>query len=150
MNTPPEYPPILQELCRRQPLAALATNAGSHPYVNLVAVAVTEDLRHLYFTTLRSTRKWANLTRDPQVSLLMDNRSNQVSDFSRAAAVTLLGTAVEMIGAAHEQGLTIFLARHPHLADFTASPSCALFRVEVDRMYLVTRFQNVMEFHFTP
>jgi nitroimidazol reductase NimA-like FMN-containing flavoprotein (pyridoxamine 5'-phosphate oxidase superfamily) len=150
MNIPSEHLPILQELCHNQPLAALATDAGSHPYASLVAVAVTEDLRSLYFATPRATRKWANLTRNPQVSLLLDNRTNQVSDFRRAAAVTLLGTAREIEGVTRDQGLMIYVSRHPHLADFVASPSCALFHVQIDRIYLVTRFQNVMEFHFTP
>jgi hypothetical protein len=43
MNIPAEHLPILEELCRSQPLAALATDAGSKPYVSLVAVAVTDD-----------------------------------------------------------------------------------------------------------
>jgi hypothetical protein len=73
-----------------------------------------------------------------------------VSDFRRAAAATLLGTAREIEGATRDEGLRIYLSRHPHLADFVASPSCALFQVQLDRIYLVTRFQNVMEFHFTP
>ncbi len=150
MNIPVEHLPILQELCHNQSLAALATDAGSHPYASLVAVAVTEDLHQLYFATPRATRKWANLNRNPQVSLLLDNRTNQVSDFRRAAAVTLLGTAREIDGATRKQGLRIYVSRHPHLADFVASPSCALFQVQIDRIYLVTRFQNVMEFHFTP
>jgi nitroimidazol reductase NimA-like FMN-containing flavoprotein (pyridoxamine 5'-phosphate oxidase superfamily) len=150
MNIPAEHLPILEELCRRQPLAALATDAGSHPYVSLVAVAVTDDLRRLYFATPRATRKWANLASNPQVSLLLDNRSNQVSDFRRAAAATLLGTAQEIEGPAREEGLTFYLSRHPHLADFTAAPSCSLFNVQIERIYLVTRFQNVMEFHLSP
>lgn len=150
MNIPAEHLLILEELCRSQPLAALATDAGSHPYVSLVAVAVSEDLRHLYFATPCATRKWANLARNSQVSLLLDNRSNQVSDFRLAAAATLLGTAREIEGATREEGLRIYLSRHPHLADFVASPSCALFQVQLDRIYLVTRFQHVMEFHFTP
>jgi heme iron utilization protein len=150
MNIPAEQLPVLQELCRSQPLAALATDAGSHPYVSLVAVAVTDDLRHLYFATPRATRKWSNLARNPQVSLLLDNRTNQVSDFRRAVAATLLGTAQEIDGTTRDQGLMIYLSRHPHLADFVASPTCALLQVQIDRIYLVTRFQNVMEFHFTP
>jgi len=150
MNIPAEHLPILEELCRSQPLAALATDAGSHPYVSLVAVAVSEDLRHLYFATPRATRKWTNLTRNPQVSLLLDNRTNQVSDFRRAAAATLLGTAREIESETRYEGLRIYVSRHPHLVDFVASPSCALFHVQIDRIYLVTRFQNVMEFHFTP
>ena len=150
MNDTAESSDILQELCTGQPLAVLATDAGSGPYASLVAVTVTTDLHWLYFATLRATRKWANLTGNRHVSLLIDNRSNQVTDFSRAAAATILGSAEELSGAELETGLAIFLRRHPHLAEFTASPSCALFRVRIASIYLVTRFQNVMEFHFSP
>jgi heme iron utilization protein len=150
MNNTAENNEILKGLCTGQPLAVLATDAGNGPYANLVAVAVTPDLRRLFFTTRRGTRKWANLSGNHHVSLLIDNRSNQVADFSRAAAATMLGTAEELSGAELETGLALFLARHPHLAEFTASPDCALFRVQISSIYLVTHFQNVMEFHFSP
>ena len=149
MNNPAENTDILKELCTGQPLAVLATDAGSGPYASLVAIAITTDLHRLYFATLRATRKWANLTENHHVSLLIDNRSNQVTDFSRAAAATVIGSAEEVSGTELETGLAIFLDRHPHLAGFTASPGCALFRVQIASIYLVTRFQNVMEFHFT-
>jgi heme iron utilization protein len=139
---------ILQELCSGQPLAVLATDAGRGPYTSLVAVAVTPDLRQLYFATPRSSRKCANLAGNRQVSLLFDNRSNQVTDFSEAAAATILGTAEELTGAEREAGLALFLARHPHLRAFAASPSSVLFRVRVASIYLVTCFQSVREFHF--
>jgi nitroimidazol reductase NimA-like FMN-containing flavoprotein (pyridoxamine 5'-phosphate oxidase superfamily) len=141
---------ILQELCSGQPLAVLATDAGAGPYASLVAVAVTPDLRWLYFATPRATRKWSNLSGNPQVALLLDNRSNRVTDFSRAAAATVLGSARELEGSERQEGLALYLARHPHLAEFTASPSCAFFRVQIASIYLVTRFQRVMEYHFTP
>jgi nitroimidazol reductase NimA-like FMN-containing flavoprotein (pyridoxamine 5'-phosphate oxidase superfamily) len=150
MNNSAESTDILKELCTDQPLAVLATDAGSGPYASLVAVAITPDLRQLYFATPRATRKWSNLTGNRHVSLLIDNRSNRVTDFSRAAAATVIGTAEELSGTELENGLAIFLRRHPHLAEFTASPSCALFRVQIASIYLVTRFQNVMEFHFSP
>jgi len=149
MNNTAESSDILKELFTGQPLAVLATDAGSGPYTSLVAVAISSDLRQLYFATLRATRKWANLANNHHVSLLIDNRSNQVTDFSRAAAATVIGTAEELSGAELETGLAIFLNRHPHLAEFTALPSCALFRVQIASIYLVTRFQNVMEFHFS-
>lgn len=150
MNNTAESSDILKELFTGQPLTVLATDAGSGPYTSLVAVASSSDLRQLYFATLRATRKWANLADNHHVSLLIDNRSNQVTDFSRAAAATVIGTAEELSGAELETGLAIFLNRHPHLAEFTSSPSCALFRVQITSIYLVTRFQNVMEFHFSP
>lgn len=150
MTTTDQSTDILRELCTSQPLAVLATDAGNGPYASLVAVAVTPDLRQLFFATLRATRKWANLAGNRHVSLLIDNRSNQVTDFSRAAAATLLGVAEEVSGSELESGLALFLRRHPHLAEFTAAPSCALFRVRIASIYLVTRFQNVTEFHFSP
>jgi len=143
-----ENDPILQELCFGQPLAVLATDAGRGPYTSLVAVAVTADLRQLYFATPRSSRKFANLAENPQVSLLLDNRSNQVTDFSAAAAVTILGTAGELTGAEREAGLALFLERHPQLREFASAPSSALFRVQVASIYLVTCFQDVREFYF--
>lgn len=150
MNNTAESTDILQKLCTGQPLAVLATDAGKGPYASLVAVAVTPDLRQLYFATLRATRKWSNLAGNHHVSLLIDNRSNQVTDFSRAAAATVIGVAEELSGTELANGLAIFLRRHPHLAEFTASPSCAMFRVQIASIYLVTRFQNVTEFHFSP
>ncbi|MEZ4601241.1 MAG: pyridoxamine 5'-phosphate oxidase family protein [Syntrophotaleaceae bacterium] len=139
---------ILQELCQLQNLAVLATESGSWPYASLVAVAFTSDLRGLYFVTPRTTRKWANLSENSHIALLLDNRSNQVADFSRAAAATVIGVAQALTGTERERGLEVFLSRHPHLADFSAAPTCTLFRVDVERIYLVTRFQNVTEFHF--
>ncbi|MDO3379782.1 pyridoxamine 5'-phosphate oxidase family protein [Geoalkalibacter halelectricus] len=149
MNDPADSD-ILRQLCLSQNLAVLATAMGADPYASLVAVALRPDLRQLYFATPRATRKCANLAENPQVALLMDNRTNQVSDFSRAAAATLIGAADELTGAERDRGLALYLARHPHLAEFTASPSCAFFRVRIERIFLVTRFQSVMEYHFSP
>jgi len=122
MNNTPESTDILQKLCASQPLAVLTTDAGSGPYASLVAVTVTLDLRQLYFATLRATRKWANLAGNRHVSLLIDNRSNQVTDFSRAAAATVIGIAEELSGTELETGLAIFLGRHPHLAELRPVP----------------------------
>jgi nitroimidazol reductase NimA-like FMN-containing flavoprotein (pyridoxamine 5'-phosphate oxidase superfamily) len=141
-----EYGRILHELCCDQPLAVLATSAGSAPYASLVAVAVTPDLHRLYFATPRATRKAANLAGNPKVSLLLDNRSNLLTDFTRAAAATIIGRAEEVHGSARATGLELFLKRHPHLADFTESPGTALFMVTVTRISLVTRFQQVIDY----
>jgi heme iron utilization protein len=140
--------PILDQLCSTQPLAVLATAAGTDPYVNLVAVVFGADLRQLYFATARTTRKWRNLAANPRVSLLLDNRSNQVTDFSQAAAATVIGTAFELTGADRDKAANLYLARHPHLADFISSADCALVGVAIDHIYLVTSFQQVVEFSF--
>ncbi len=139
---------ILENLCHSQPLAVLATAAGTTPYASLVAVALTTDLRHLYFATPRATHKFDNLVSNGQVALLIDNRSNQVEDFRQAAAATLIGAAGELTGAERDSALEIYLARHPHLSDFARSQEAALFKVRIERINMVNGFQDVTEFDF--
>jgi hypothetical protein len=121
---------FIRELFESQKLAVLGTQNEGQPYANLVAFAPSHDLKCLYFVTARATRKYANIEADARVTVLIDNRSNQDSDFSQAAAVTATGTA-----------------KHPMLEDFVRSPSCALLQIRVETYYLVRRFQNVMELH---
>jgi hypothetical protein len=149
MNESPEILPQLQELFSSQRLAVLATDHGGHPYASLVAFAASADLRELFFATTRDTRKFANLQVNPRVSLLIDNRVNQVTDFSTAVAVTVLGSSTELTGPSRRAGSAFYLAKHPHLAEFVAAPSCALLRVQVQSLFLVSRFQNVVEYHFS-
>ncbi len=79
--------------------------------------------------------------------MLVDNRSNQDSDFHRAIAVTALGTAEEVKESERDRFLRLYLAKHPYLEEFVNSPNCALLKVSVDRYHMVSRFQNVMELH---
>ena len=138
---------LMRELFDSQKLAVLGTQNQGQPYANLIAFAASEDLKSLYFATARATRKYANIEADARVTVLMDNRSNQDSDFSQAAAVTATGTAKEVADSKRDEVLAIYLAKHPMLEEFVRSPSCALLRVEVKTYYLVRRFQNVMELH---
>ncbi|MDX9817540.1 MAG: pyridoxamine 5'-phosphate oxidase family protein [Desulfococcus multivorans] len=138
-----QYGNQLRELFAAQQLAVLATDAGGRPYTNLVAFAATDDLKTLVFATLRETRKFSNITHNPHVSLLIDSRSNQVTDFQDAVALTALGTGEEVSGEARDTLLSLYLARHAHLSTFVRTPSCALVAVAVREYCLVSRFQNV-------
>jgi nitroimidazol reductase NimA-like FMN-containing flavoprotein (pyridoxamine 5'-phosphate oxidase superfamily) len=140
----------LEELFTTQPLAVLSTQNAGQPYASLVAFATSEDLKELYFATTRATRKYANLSSDPRVAMLVDSRSNEVSDFRWAMAVTATGKAEEVEGQEKDKVLKTYLAKHPHLDDFVSSPSCALLKIRVQRYYVATRFQNVIEVHVKP
>jgi nitroimidazol reductase NimA-like FMN-containing flavoprotein (pyridoxamine 5'-phosphate oxidase superfamily) len=136
---------ILHELFDTQRLAVLGTHSGGQPYGNLVAFAATHDLKNLLLATIRATRKFANMTADARVSMLIDNRSNKVADFRNAVAVSATGKAREVRGRGRKKFLELYLAKHPHLRDFVSAPTCALLTVRVDKYYLVYRFQNVVE-----
>ena len=137
----------LEELFTNQTLAVLSTQNEGQPYASLVAFAASEDLKSLFFATTRATRKYANLSSEPRVAMLVDSRSNEVSDFRWAMAVTATGEAEEVEGKEKEGVSKIYLAKHPHLDDFISSPSCALLKIRVERYYVATRFQNVIEVH---
>jgi general stress protein 26 len=138
---------LMRELFESQKLAVLATQNEGQPYANLIAFSASDDLKSLYFVTARATRKYANIVADARVTVLIDNRSNQDSDFSQAAAVTATGTAKEVVDSKRDEVLALYLAKHPVLKQFVQSPSCALLQVKVETYYLVRRFQHVMELH---
>jgi heme iron utilization protein len=138
----------VRELFQQQLLGVLATNTGAaiaEPYVSLIAFAATGDLNRLIFLTSRSTRKFTNIMNNSQVSMLIDNRTNQAGDFQAALAVTVLGRAVEQHGMEKVSLQELFLARHPELESFALDASSALLAILVNRYILVSRFQQIDE-----
>lgn len=138
---------FLKNLFSSQRLAVLATQNRRQPYGNLVAFMATKDLKHLLFATTRATRKFVNISKNPKVAMVVDNRSNEESDFHQAAAVTATGVVKEIMGPEKARFQKLYLSKHPYLKDFVSSPTCALLKVEVETYTIVNRFQNVMELH---
>ncbi len=134
----------LKALLNDQKLGVIASFLGTSepPYINLVAFANTPNLKNLIFATNRDTRKFVNIKNNPNISILIDNRGNQPSDFKDAVAVSVFGFAEEITGD-REQFLNIYLSKHPYLEDFVHSPKCALFRIKVTEYSYVSHFQNV-------
>jgi len=140
----------LAELFRSQNLATLATHNDGQPYASLVAFYAADDLKHIYFVTPKTTRKFANLNADSRVAVMVNSSTNQASDFHRAISVTAVGTAEVIDRSDKESILGQYLTKHPHLEEFVRSPSCALVKVAVNSYYMVKNFQNVMELHLEP
>ncbi|HDR72974.1 MAG TPA: pyridoxamine 5'-phosphate oxidase family protein [Methanoculleus sp.] len=136
---------LLRDLFAAQPLAVLATRSHSGAYANIVAITVLEDLSAVLFATTRATRNYENLAAHPAVAFLIDNRSNTVSDFRDAIAVTALGKARPVAGRDRLLFQGPYRARHPHRVDFLLSPTTVLFRADIERYSIVHHFQQVIE-----
>jgi nitroimidazol reductase NimA-like FMN-containing flavoprotein (pyridoxamine 5'-phosphate oxidase superfamily) len=136
---------VLRTLLAGQRLAVLATQGPEYPYTSLVAVHADDELRHVFFTTARATRKFDFLTAEPRVSLLVDSRSDDDLDFHGAVAATAVGAARELEGDERDAPLAAFVARHPQLRGFASDPSSALVEIAVETWYVVSRFQDVTE-----
>lgn len=131
----------LKVILRDQRLAVLSTRDGNQPYCNLVCFTATDDLRCLVFATPRATRKYANLSAEFKVAMLVDDRANEAADTDNATAVTAIGIARELNGQEKVDLLGRYVDKHPQLDAFAASADTALFTIAVDR-YIVSRFQN--------
>ena len=137
----------LENLFKSQNLAVLATHNHGQPYTSLVAFAGSEDLKALYFVTGQATRKYENLMGDPRAAMMIDNRSNAPADIADAMAATATGSVDIISENERIKRLSIYLQKHPHLAEFAKSPSTRLIRLNVFCYYVVNRFQNVVELH---
>jgi general stress protein 26 len=147
METSAEIQNRLRNLFESQKLAVVSTQTGGQPYASLVAFVATDDLRHIFFVTARTTRKFSNLTSDSRVAILINSSINQESDFHEAISITVTGIAEEILDPERQDILDLYLSKHPYLEDFARSPSCAVIKVAAKSYYMVQNFQNVMEFH---
>lgn len=143
MNKRPNLTHRLAIFLSRQQLGVLSTCGGQQPYASLVAFAATDDLSHIVFVTPRPTRKYANLTANGRVALLVDNRSNRMSDFRRAMAATAVGSVREVRKARNSRLIRVYLEKHPHLEDFVWSSTSAVLDLCVESYCVVERFQEV-------
>lgn len=136
----------LQKISQKEPHAVLATESDGMPYASLVAYALTPDRKGLLFATPKHTRKHQNMKKNPNVSLLIDTRSNTKRDYLSAEAVTIMGKAQTVRrGKRWTQLSEMLIKRHPELAGFVHADSTALILVDADQIIHVGRFQMVTE-----
>lgn len=133
----------LSTLFVEQYFAVLATRSNDQIHTTLVAFAATDDLKTIFLCTPRATRKYANLKRNPSVSLLVHNSSNVATDIRQSIAVTVSGTAEEVSANRLNDARAVYLAKQPHMAGFASSPNTAIVMVTVSRFDVVAHFQDV-------
>lgn len=129
----------------KQKLGVLATQGDIYPYNTLVGYAFTKDLRFILFATMRHTRKYRNIVSHPNVSMLIDNRTNYVSDFKNAVALTVTGKTVRVKKSLKTKYRRLYLKRFPHLKRFIYDPDTSIMLLRVDKYIFVQQFQEVLE-----
>ena len=108
-------------LAREKNMCVLATLTGSKPYCSLMAYVTNNSCTEIYMVTHRQTRKYQNLIRNPDVSLLIDTRDK--SPPSAARAMTVAGVFQKIKDPTKGKKVRRkLLSAHPHLIEFMGHP----------------------------
>ena len=141
--------PILERLNaldKDQLHAVLATESDGQPYTSMIAFALSPDKKGIVFITPQKTRKYKNILKNNNVSLLIDTRSNTEKDYMSAESLTILGNAFPVRKGEKWSELTKALIRkHPKLNEIIHSAETKLIFIKITRCIHVTRFQTVSE-----
>ncbi|MFX1264207.1 MAG: pyridoxamine 5'-phosphate oxidase family protein [Promethearchaeota archaeon] len=138
----------LVELFSSQIVSVLGTSASDEPYSCLVGFEFTPDLKEVVFATMRDRLKYRQISANPRVSLMVDNRKNTPSDFDATTSVTLIGDAVDTEPPEREKLAEMLVKKNPFLSDFVESPNCAVVRIGIEKMYIVDNFESVTKIEF--
>lgn len=111
---------LLLFLRRHTYVVQASTGPGGAPQAAVIGVAVTDALE-IVFDTLDSTRKCANLRRDPRIALVVG--------WDEAQTVQLEGLADEPTGAELARVKAVYLARFPDGHERERWPGITYFRV---------------------
>jgi heme iron utilization protein len=130
-----------------QATGVLATVMDQQPYASLVAFSYSPDLKKIFFATPNNTTKYRNLTGNPNISLIIDSRICNPKDFSRSAAITVMGEAHELAGDDRSRKLMDHAARLPGLAGFFDSPAMAMFQIDVQAYIVADGLTEVAVYH---
>ncbi len=142
----PDLADQIRDLLGQQPYCILCTQGQGQPYGSLIAFAFTEDLKQLYFTTSRATRKYRLLSECQRIALVVDSRCQHQANFMQVEAVTITAKATHIeSGSEFEEGIHLLKQRHSYITEFLEATSTELFRADVVRYFHVTRFQEVSQ-----
>lgn len=136
---------VIKKTLNAQLFGVLATKGEEYPYATLIGFAMNDECNTLVFATIRDTRKFNNLYKNPKVSFLVDSSTNSNTDIKDAVAVTILGEAHEIKDNDYLKYQSILLRKHPYLREFIVAPNCALIAINIERFIMVNNLQNVIE-----
>lgn len=140
----------IKTLFNSQAFAVLSTQKDDQPYASLVAFTAINTMDQILFLTPKTTRKYDNLTSNPQVAVLINNHQNNPDDIYKAVCVTATGTAAIVENQQKDELLDLFTSRHPHLKAFSTDSTTALICVRVDTFFVVSQFQQVVKIEVSP
>ncbi len=137
----------IRDLIQAKDTCVLATVSGNIPHCSLMAYLPGEECREIYMITQKKTKKYENLTQNPQVSLLMDTREKDHGPRrNQAKALTLNGQFQRITDEGQKNSIrSRFLKKHAHLKKLINHPDAEIFYVRVSSCQLL---EGAMDSYF--
>ena len=137
----------IKTFLKERDMCVLATVRDGKPHCSLMAYLSDEEAEWVYMVTHRNTAKYANILQNHEVSLLVDNRCEELAaDRAKTKALTVHGT---FQGFQNEERrghiLDQVLARHPHMKEFLAHPEVEIISVRVNSFLFL---DGITEAHY--
>ena len=111
-------------------MCVLATSRDDLPHASLMAYATEPDVRYIYMATPANSRKWANLSANPNLALLIDEREEALGEDRTQARALTVGCVSVPVAEATERTriLDLLRERHPRLEEFFSGPGMEIIR----------------------
>jgi nitroimidazol reductase NimA-like FMN-containing flavoprotein (pyridoxamine 5'-phosphate oxidase superfamily) len=129
----------MRNIVKANDLCVLATVSGGRPHCSLMSYISDEEVHEIYLISHKKTKKYANLTENPAVSLLIDTREEEKGQRRIYIKALTVSGEFQAINDSVKKGLIRekFLMRHPHLIDFLNDPGAEIFSIRTKSFQLL-------------
>lgn len=129
---------IARKMLEENNLCVLATCNDNFPNSSLMQYIYDDIDMNIYMLTLGGSLKHKNITANPQVSLLIDNRSDVNQIGLPIMALTVFGRATIVSDPQKQQALIEQLvAKNNRLAVLAKESLCLVIQMKIERMLLL-------------
>lgn len=137
---------FIRKMLENEAFGVLAANEDKIAYTSLITFASSEDLKKLAFATPIDTKKFKIIEKNNNISILIDNRSDNKANINDIVAITSLGKAKILKDKDEiDKWSKILIDKHSYLDDFIRAGTSSIVLVDISKYYYVTSFQEVIE-----
>ncbi len=120
----------MEAFLKANDMCVLATSSRDRPHCSLMAYTTNTSCTEVYMATSANSTKYANLLRNPRVSLLVDSRTK--SHQGQVQALTVEGFFENSVTRQDPTGIfSLLKAAHPHLTGFLSLADTKLLRIRI-------------------
>jgi nitroimidazol reductase NimA-like FMN-containing flavoprotein (pyridoxamine 5'-phosphate oxidase superfamily) len=130
---------LMKRLLKENDMCVLATCSANVPHCSLMSYVTNDAGDVIYMVTRSDSRKYANLSGNPHVSLLVDTRvAAKPGGRSEIKALTVAGTYLPVTEAAERHRIfEQLVGYHPQLRELASHPKAEPLAIAVQSFLLL-------------